>query len=268
MPELPEVEVARRNLQRWIPRATITRAVAPRSAVVEGDPKLLAGRTLRSIERRGKWLKITIDDDLFVFSHFGMTGRWLKRAIDDPKERWERARLDLSKKTAKSTRVYSVRYVDPRMFGRFVIARKDVAGWTALGPDPLNDEIDPKALHARIAKSKRTIKEVLMDQTVLAGVGNIQATDALFLARILPERIGTEIELRETRAILRAIHKSIERTLALEEGPEITYVEDAGAPNPFLVYGRGGDPCPRCKTTLVRTVLGGRATVHCPKCQR
>jgi formamidopyrimidine-DNA glycosylase len=196
-----------------------------------------------------------------------MTGRWVKRSIDDPKERWERARLDLEKPGKKGARVYSVRYIDPRMFGRFVVAREDVAGWTALGPDPLNDEIDPEALHARIAKSKRTIKEVLMDQTVIAGVGNIQATDALFLARVLPERIGTEIELRETRAILRAIHKSIERTLAKEKGPEITYVEDPGAPNPFIVYGRAGEPCPRCKTTLVRTVLGGRATVHCPHCQ-
>lgn len=263
MPELPEVEVARKNLQRWISGATITRVVASRSRVVEGNVRALAGETVRGLERRGKWLKFTLEDDLFVFSHFGMTGRWVKRSIDDPKERWERVRLDLT----KAKRVSSARYIDPRMFGRFVVARKDLTGWSALGPDPLNDEIDPQALHARIAKSKRTIKEVLMDQTVIAGVGNIQATDALFMARVLPERVANTIDLRETRAILRSIHKSIERTLALEEGPEITYVEDPGAPNPFLIYGRSGDPCPRCKTTLVRSMLGGRATVHCPKCQ-
>jgi formamidopyrimidine-DNA glycosylase len=268
MPELPEVEFARKNLQRWIPGATITRVVASRSRVVEGNVRQLAGRTVRSLERRGKWLKFTVDDDLLVFSHFGMTGRWVKRAVDDPKERWERVRLDLSKTGAKSTRVYSLRYIDPRMFGRFVVARKDVAGWSALGPDPLRDEIDPKALHARLEKSKRTIKEVLMDQTVIAGVGNIQATDSLFMARVLPDRVANEIDLRETRAIVRAIHRSIERTLAREDGPEITYVEDAGAPNPFLVYGRGGDPCPRCRRLLVRTMLGGRATVHCDHCQR
>ncbi|MGZ3418339.1 MAG: Fpg/Nei family DNA glycosylase [Polyangiales bacterium] len=267
MPELPEVEVARKNLQRWISGATITRVVAPRSRVVEGSTRALVGHSVRSIERRGKWLKITLDDERIVFSHFGMTGRWVKRPIDDPKERWERVRLDLQKPGSKGTRVYSARYVDPRMFGRFTVTREDLPGWLALGPDPLLDEIDPKALHARAAKSKRTIKEVLMDQSVIAGVGNIQATDALFLARVLPERVANTIELREMRAIVRAIHRSIERTLSLEEGPEITYVEDAGAPNPFIVYGRAGSECPRCGAVLVRTILGGRATVHCPKCQ-
>jgi formamidopyrimidine-DNA glycosylase len=264
MPELPEVEVARRNLRRWISAATITRVVAPRSNVVEGSARALVGRRIEAVERRGKMMRILTDDEkLRVFSHLGMTGRWLKRAIDDPTERWEKVRLDVEKRGRKT----SVRYVDPRMFGRFVTTKKDLDAWSLLGPDPLDDEIDPRAFHERIRKSRRSIKEVLMDQTVIAGVGNIQATDALFFARIAPHRSANEISEKETRAILRAIAKSIQRTLALEEGPEITYVEDAGAPNPFVIYGRGGSACPRCETELVRSVLGGRGTVHCPSCQ-
>lgn len=266
MPELPELEVARRNLQRWLRGATIVAVRAAKSLVLESSPAkvaAIADRRVLRVERRGKWLRWTLDDDTRVFSHFGMTGRWVKRTLDDPAERSERVRLDVR----KSKRTYSLRYVDPRMFGRFVVAREDVSGWSALGPDPLVDGLDPHALHARFAKIRRTIKEVLMDQSVIAGVGNIQATDALYLARIAPSTPAQLLEPKDVRAIVRGIERSIERTLALEEGPEITYVEDPGAPNPFLVYGRGGDPCPRCGETLVRTVLGGRGTVHCPHCQ-
>ena len=99
-------------------------------------------------------------------------------------------------------------------------------------------------------------------------VGNIQATDALFRARIDPRTPANRIDEKDARAIARAIQWSIDRTLALEEGPELQYVEDAGAPNPFVVYGREGEPCPRCKKPLKRIVLGGRTTVFCATCQR
>src|SRR5205085_1249855 len=94
----------------------------------------LVGRKVRSIERRGKWIRILLDDGTRLFSHFGLTGKWVRRDRDAPTERFERARIDTSRA--------SLRYVDPRMFGRIAVSDVDVAGWTSLGPDPLVDGID------------------------------------------------------------------------------------------------------------------------------
>jgi formamidopyrimidine-DNA glycosylase len=123
-------------------------------------------------------------------------------------------------------------------------------------------------LQARLARRKKSIKETLLDQKVLAGVGNIQAAEALWRAKIHPERRADTLTTAETRALADGIVGSIRDTLAREDGPEITYVEEAGAENPFDVYGKQGQPCPRCGTTLVRLVQGGRSTVYCPKCQK
>lgn len=264
MPELPEVEVGARNLRRWM-RGTITNVVVPKSRIVRGQTptrivSALEGRRVTRIDRRGKWIRILFDDDTRAFSHFGMSGRWVKRSTKDPLERSERLRIDLDKR--------SLRYVDPRMFGRFVTARDDIKEWSTLGPDPLVDDIDGETLARLIEGRRRTIKEVLMDQVVIAGIGNIQATEALFKARIDPRSRADRLTAADTRLIARAIRWSIDRTLALEEGPEITYVEDADAPNPFIVYGHGGEPCPRCKRKLMRVVLGRRTTAFCRSCQR
>jgi formamidopyrimidine-DNA glycosylase len=268
MPELPEVEIACRNLRSWVRGGKIAYVVVARSRVVRGaTPAVVAravgGRSVVAVDRRGKWIRITLDDELRAFSHLGMSGRWLKRSVDDDTERSERLRLDIERRGRRT----SLRYVDPRMFGRFVVAKTDIREWTTLGPDPLNEHVDGKVLARAIAGRKRAIKEVLMDQLVVAGIGNIQATDALFRARIDPRSRADRLSRRDAGALARAIRWSIDRTLALEEGPEITYVEDANAPNPFIVYGRGGDPCPRCGAVLQRIVLGGRTTVFCAECQ-
>jgi formamidopyrimidine-DNA glycosylase len=264
MPELPEVEVGARNLRKWL-RGTIEHVAVPKTRVVRGQSpahivRALEGHRVKRIDRRGKWIRFVLDDDTRAFSYFGMSGRWVKRALSDAAERSERLRIDLAK--------HSLRYVDPRMFGRFVVEDDDIAAWTALGPDPLVDVFDGDVLARAIGGRKRSIKEVLMDQTVVAGIGNIQATEALYRARIDPRSRADRLTSSDARLLARAIRWSIDRTLALEEGPEITYVEDANAPNPFVVYGRGGDKCPRCKSELMRVVLGGRTTVFCKTCQR
>jgi len=268
MPELPEVEIGARNLRRWARGATIVDVVVPKTRVVRGRSpsaivRALEGRRIVRVDRRGKWIRIVFDDETRAFSHFGMSGRWLKRPPQQEAERSERLRLDVRKRS-----LVSLRYVDPRMFGRFVVAHQDIAEWTALGPDPLADDVDGPTLKRAIEGRKRAIKEVLMDQCVLAGVGNIQATDALFRARIDPRTRANRLDESDARALAKAIRWSIDRTLALEEGPELTYVEDPGAPNPFVIYGRGGEPCPRCGAILKRVVLGGRTTAFCATCQR
>ena len=265
MPELPEVEVARRNLEKWLRRQKLTKVeLSPR--VFEGNApafaQKLVAHTVQEVERRGKWLRLQCDHELVLFSHLGMTGKWVLRKHDDPPQPYERARLDNARR--------SVRYVDPRLFGTLVGASGDTApnAWRALGPDALVDGVDAAQLQSKLAKRRKTIKETLLDQTVLAGVGNIQAAEALWRAKIHPERAADSLTKAEVAALADGIVASIRDTLAREDGPEITYVEEAGAENPFDVYGKQGQACPRCGTTLVRIVQGGRSTVYCPKCQR
>jgi len=270
MPELPEVEATRRLLARWIGRATITRAQAHDARrVLAGSPaafaRALAGRAVTRVGRRGKWLRIELAGGASLYSHLGLTGRWVKRAATEEALPWERVRLDVK----KGRRTTSVRYVDPRRFGRLVVARAEPREWKQLGPDPLADGIDVAALAETLARRKLSVKEVLMDQTVLAGVGNIQATEALWRAKIDPRSKAARVTKNDVRTIARAILWTIRRTLAdlAKDGEALAYVQDAGGKNPFLVYGRKGEKCPRCRTTIVRVVLGGRGTTLCPRCQ-
>jgi formamidopyrimidine-DNA glycosylase len=265
VPELPEVEYARRQLQRWLAGATIAHAVISDARILgAGSPRsvarALAGRRVRRVERRGKWLRLTLDRGL-VFSHLGMTGKWVRG--DEP-PRFERARLEVVRRGRRRM----VRFVDPRLFGSLTVSVEDLPAWRALGPDPLHDGVDADRLHGILQRRSGPIKPLLLDQTLLAGVGNIQAIESLFLARIDPRRAARSLSRREVGVLARSIEKSIVRTLAVQVGPKIEYVEEPGADNPFLVYGRGGNPCPRCKTKLVRIEQGGRGTVYCPRCQR
>jgi len=265
LPELPEVEIARRNLEKWLRRGTLTRIeLSPRIYVVAGAggarafAEAMVGKTVRAVERRGKWLRLRLDGELALFSHLGMTGKWVLRAHDAPPERFERARLD--------TRKRSVRYVDMRLFGTLsgVRGERAPAAWTTLGPDALVDGVDAERLHARLQRRSSSIKETLLDQTIVAGVGNIHAAEALWRAKIHPERAASSLSLGEAKALARGIEGSIRDTLAREDGPEITYVEEGGD-NPFDVYGKQGEPCPRCGARLRRIVQGGRSTVFCPR---
>ena len=206
MPELPEVEVTRRNLERWLRRKRLVRVeLSPRLFVRSGAGSAgqfaaaMRGRTVRAVERRGKWLRLELDGELALFSHLGMTGKWVARAHDAPPERFERARLDSARR--------SVRYLDPRLFGTLAGARGDAApaAWRALGPDALVDGVDPARLHARLLRIRRSIKEALLDQTILAGVGNIQAAEALWRARIHPLRAASSLSPSEARALAGAV---------------------------------------------------------------
>jgi formamidopyrimidine-DNA glycosylase len=263
VPELPEVEHARRTLEQWMLRGHIDSVSVQDARILDDGTKpaavvrALTGAYVAAIQRRGKWLRIELDSGVRVFSHLGMTGKWVLARPVDGTLKFEKVRFDVS--------------ADPRIFGRFVVIAKkdaDLPAWSALGPDPLLDGIDVGALQAKLATRKLAIKPALLDQTVLAGVGNIQATEALFDARIDPRRPARELSRKEVSALARAITRTIARTIALQDGPTIQYVEEAGAPNPFLVYGNEGTPCPRCKRPLAKMVLGGRGTVFCPHCQR
>lgn len=277
MPELPEVEHAARTLRAWLDGRTIRRARATDNRIFRGGSardfeRLLLGRRLESLDRRGKYLLLTFDGGLGLLSHLGMTGKWIRRVPKAPSGRrtvpkHSHARLDLDDGSA-------LHYVDPRLFGQLRVLPEgaviDLPVIRALGPDALLDGVDPAQLHAVLARSGRPVKVALLDQSVLAGVGNIYATEALFRAGVHPARPCRSLTLEETSRLAEGIRASMGLSLDHFSGlKEIAYLSQRrGAVNRFLIYNHAGKPCPRCGRTLQSSVLGGRTSAFCPGCQR
>ncbi len=278
MPELPEVEHAARTLRAWLGGRTIVRAVAGDTRIFRGGSprdfeRALPGHRLERIDRRGKYLLLTFDGGVGLLSHLGMTGQWVRRA---PKPeapsgrrtvpRHSHARLVLDDGSA-------LHYVDPRLFGQLSLvtggAVSELPVIRALGPDALVDGVDPARLHAVLVKSARPIKVALLDQSVLAGIGNIYATEALFHAGIHPSRPSKSLSRGEASRLAVEIRAVLDLSLAGMVGEEIVYLSQGrGAVNRFVIYDRAGAPCPRCERTLDKLTIGGRTSAFCPGCQR
>jgi formamidopyrimidine-DNA glycosylase len=274
VPELPEVEYAARTLRRAALGRRIVAAAAPsagRRLFRPGTPaavvRALAGARLAAVERRGKHLLLTLEarrGPLGLLSHLGMTGRWLARDAAAPAA--PHARLTLRLQGGRA-----LDYDDPRLFGRLRLvpgARFDaVPELAALGPDPLHDGVEAAWLEAALGRTRRPVKVALLDQRLLAGLGNIHAAEACWRARLDPRRRADRLGPARARALAAAIRASLRHALAAMEGPELVYVE-AGGPNPFRVYAREGERCPRCRAAIRRTVQAQRSTFWCPGCQR
>jgi formamidopyrimidine-DNA glycosylase len=276
VPELPEVEIAARNLRRWAEGRRIERVSTDARAARIFRPadrvafaRALAGARLVAVDRRGKHLLATLEDrrgrPVGLWSHLGMTGKWVRRARGEEVPAHARVTLLLDDG-------HALHYVDPRLFGRQRLvpgaAFSAVPEIGALGPDPVQDGVDPARLGARLAATRRAVKVALLDQAVLAGVGNIHASESLFAARIDPRRPGPSLSAAEVRRLARAIAASLRRGIESQDGPEIAYVEEPGAPNPFRVYARAGERCPRCRAAGIRRIVQAqRSTFFCPACQ-
>jgi formamidopyrimidine-DNA glycosylase len=266
MPELPEVESVRRQLDPELSGRRIEEVWfrphpnLPRQFV---DVHAAAGHRIERVGRRGKFLICPLDGGLEMIMHLGMTGA-LRFDYDDA---YVHARLHLD-----DDRVLAFR--DPRRFGRIaVVAAGDYAAiptLAMLGPEPLSDDFDIPTFVRALARTSAPIKPYLLTQRPVAGVGNIYADEALWLARIHPasRRVGP--------ARARVLHGAIREVLAGAIEREGTTFRDyqmingeSGRNASFLVaYGQAGRPCPRCATPLKRILLGGRTTTYCPRCQR
>ena len=267
MPELPEVEVASRQLRAWLRGRRIVAAKAERTRIIRGQQPArfaqLRDHRFVEIERAGKWMLLSFDGGEGLVSHLGMTGKWIRREAAEAAPSHVRASLALD-----DGRVLD--YRDPRLFGRLVRGKveqlRKLPALTSLGPDPLPG-IDVERLRGLFGKTRRSLKEALMDQRVLAGLGNIHVSESLHRAGLNPERLAASLTAPEVVRLAAAIDASLRFALSLEDGAEpITYVEEGG-PNDFLVYGHEGEPCDRCGLAIERIVQGGRSTFFCPHCQ-
>ncbi|MDP6152956.1 MAG: bifunctional DNA-formamidopyrimidine glycosylase/DNA-(apurinic or apyrimidinic site) lyase [Phycisphaeraceae bacterium] len=277
MPELPEVESIRRTLAPLLVGQTVARVRLRRSDYVHGPARprdLLASRTIVDLDRRGKQLALYASPAGCVCVHLGMSGSLCYVSASaipagrlGPVDRHTHVVWRLSDGSALLLR-------DPRRFGGiWTFADKQELGlhrWDALGPDGLT--ITNSQLHEQLDRTRRTVKAVLLDQNIIAGIGNIYADESLFAARVHPMTIARTLSVRDVSRITRAIRTVLARAIAAGGSTLRDYRNGDGKPGRFQfrhrVYGRGGQPCMRCKQPLEKLLLTGRATVFCGQCQR
>jgi formamidopyrimidine-DNA glycosylase len=275
VPELPEVEWAARQLGRWLVGrrvAAVTCDPRARRLFRPGSPsgfaRALRGARVVAVARHGKQLLLTLQTargPLGVNAHLGMTGKWMARRASAPAPAHARLTLRLDDGAV-------VHYADARMFGRLrLVPEGRFDQWpdlAALGPDPLATPIDLARLGARLRATRRPVKVALLDQALLAGVGNIHASEACWRARLDPRRLGRSLAPAEVARLARAIRASLRFGLAGLDRPEIEYLEEGGE-NPFHVYGRENRRCRHggCGGAVERLVQAQRSTYFCRRCQ-
>ncbi|ATB42779.1 formamidopyrimidine-DNA glycosylase [Cystobacter fuscus] len=266
MPELPEVEIARRHLVHWLDGRRVVKADADDTRIFRGarwkDFASLRGRLL-SLERRGKYLLFSFEEDRGLLAHLGMSGRFVRRPPDTPVP-YSRARLHLDSEEV-------VHFADARMLGRMetcpASCLRSLAPIQALGFDPLADGLDVARLRDAVGGSKQELKVALMDQGRVAGLGNIHAAEALFRAGLHPSRPPASLTDAEWKRLARGVRAALDFGLREQQAEEeVRYLKEGGR-NGFLVYGRAGTPCVRCGTTVESVTQGGRTTHFCPSCQ-
>ena len=264
MPELPEVETVRRQLEPLVVGRAITEGWGHPSAKFSTAP-LAAGAAIVATRRRGKYLLLDLDDDRQLIVHLGMTGQLrLRNGAVDP---YVRAWWALDDGAVLELR-------DVRRFGRVAVV--PAGEWSALptlaqqGPEPWDPALDGGGLWRRLRRSSARVKTQLLSQRPIAGVGNIYADEALWLTGIHPAR--RSVTRREAEELLAAIRTVLQRGLD-NRGTTLrdyrTFSGELGYNQLQLAcYGRVGEPCLRCGTELRRTVVDGRGTTSCPTCQR
>jgi formamidopyrimidine-DNA glycosylase len=274
MPELPEVETVRRTLAEPLAGRRIERVRFAAFPGVIGDcpPEVflarVGGRTVTDCRRRAKYLLVDLDDGTSLMVHLRMTGQLGVVPAGHPPLRFEHLALELDDGS-------ELRFADQRKFGR--VLHLDRAATRALerrfGPEPLGPRFTASWLGETLARRPGKLKSVLLDQDVVAGLGNIYADEALFRARLHPERPANGLSTTEVRRLHRAIRAVLAEGLD-HRGTTFSSFQDAGGregenQHNLRVYGKGDrGPCPRCGYPLARAVVGGRGTSFCPRCQR
>ena len=287
MPELPEVEVVRAGLERHVVGARIAavevlhpRPVRRHLAGPADFAAVLSGREIVAARRRGKYLWLPLDSGDALMAHLGMSGQMLVQPAGSPDERHLRIRFALTdaepvEAPQQARRTSELRFVDQRMFGGLSLSPggADIPAEIAhIAPDPLEAAFDPDWFVARVRRSASGIKRLLLTQTVISGVGNIYADEALWRARLHGERPGNRLTRAQVLELLG--HVIDVMTDALAQGGtsfDALYVNVNGESGYFdrslHAYGREHQPCDRCGTPIRRVAFMNRSSYFCPVCQ-
>jgi formamidopyrimidine-DNA glycosylase len=267
MPELPEVETIRNELLPHVLGRTITDVVifwekmVKRPSAAELKSRL-SGRKITGLTRRGKYLFFHLDDGYVLVMHMKMTGSLL---VDPAEDRFTRAIIRLDDGAA-------LHFWDPRKFGKMSLEEGEDAVASQLGPEPLDDNFTPDVLAGLLRHRKAPIKPVLIDQTVIAGIGNMYADEALFEARLHPLKPAGQLSSEEIKRLYEAIRAVLRRALRSKGASVRNYIRPDGTPgtahDEFKVAHGTGKECPDCGGPIERIVVRGRGTYICPRCQR
>ncbi|MFA6982003.1 MAG: bifunctional DNA-formamidopyrimidine glycosylase/DNA-(apurinic or apyrimidinic site) lyase [Patescibacteria group bacterium] len=274
MPELPEVLTIAQTLDKNIRDFRIEKVTVDSifrvSPVVEDFQKALIGRSINKISNYAKNIVFELDDKRYLVVHLAMTGQLMFRKLESKPFRWERVLLTLS----KSGKTLNLAYNDMRMFGKMEI--KDQSGYKELeqkyGLNPLDENVTSSAFHIQLKKKNSIIKNVLLDQKIIAGAGNIYVNDALFMAGILPKRKTTSLSEKESGALLKGLREILRegiehRGSTLDDEMFVDPFGKKGShQNYFRIYGK--KTCPNCQSNVVFEQVNGRGTYYCTVCQK
>jgi len=273
MPELPEVETVRRTLSKLVVGRTIRDVDVflekmIRNVDVDELKCRLEGRTIQKMDRYGKHLMF--DFGAFVLmSHLRMEGKYFLRALDAPRDKHEHVIFYF-------TDGETLRYHDTRQFGTFDLIDKDdlpsnspIAG---LGPEPYSEDLTYRYLRDKLKNKTVAVKPALLDQSIIAGLGNIYVDEVLFRSRIHPETSCADLKPKDIKAIIHNSKVVIERAIELGGSSVRSYTASLGVTgrfqNELLVHTKVDEACPICQTTIIKTKVGGRGTYLCPRCQK
>jgi formamidopyrimidine-DNA glycosylase len=264
MPELPEVETIARNLRPGLVGRTVLAAELLWSRTLatpspEAFSRRIIGQEIKAVGRRAKYLHIQLSED-HLFLHLRMSGDLYTKPGKATPHKHDRLILFLSD---DSVLVFN----DPRKFGRVWLVREPAQVLAHLGPEPLSDIFTAKGFHAALQSRHRQLKPLLLDQTFLAGLGNIYTDEALHLARIHPQTPSDSLDWKQAERLWEAIRVILQEGIR-RNGSSIDWVYRGGEfQNYFRVYDRKGQPCPVCGAVVQRIVVGQRGTYVCPSCQ-
>ena len=273
MPELPEVETVRSGLEPAllgrvfasvdIRDARLTRPYEPAEVAAE-----IEGERVAAVARRGKYLVVRFESGLVLLAHLRMTGSFVHARNGATADAYTRAVVRLDDGS-------DITYRDVRRFGTWFVLRDDELDpylTARIGAEPLDSAFSVTKLAKRLEGRRAPIKAALLDQRTLAGMGNIYADEALWRAKIDPRRPAGDLDPGEVRALHRGIRDALRAGIARQGATLRDYRtpegESGAMQQEFKVYGRGGEPCRRCRTPIEKTRLGGRGTSFCPNCQR
>ena len=269
MPELPEVETIKDELRPYVIGHRISAITLCWERIVRqpaGDEfcSSLIGQEISGLSRRGKYLIFRLNSGRALVAHLKMSGSLLVSQNSSEPSKYTRAILQLDNGV-------NILFRDPRKFGAMWLVSDASSVVGKLGPEPLEPDFTPQLLAKLLAKRKAPIKAILCDQNVIAGIGNMYADEALFLARIHPQRPAGSLCPAEIEHLYRAIQQVLREGIGNKGASIVNYLRPDGQPGTahdhFQVAHRGGKPCPVCGTPIARITVRNRGTYFCPRCQ-